>query len=76
MTLHVKRPLRVPAKLTDEHSPAVDAVAEKVRADVEERRGAEYAEWWAGRVADNPVLRNLFAGGNGARRCDLPGGAA
>lgn len=76
MTLHTPRPLWVKPRLTEEHSHTVEENAEKVRADVAERQGEEFAEWWASRCIENPVLRFMVAGGNGARRSDLPGGAA
>jgi len=53
-------PLRLRRQLTHAPSPVIAAVVESVRADVEERQGPEFAEWWAGRVAANPTLRWIY----------------
>ena len=76
MTLHAPRPLYVKPRLTEEHSPTVEGIAVNVTADLIGRGWtAERAEAFAQRVLDNPALWITYSG-NGARRSDLPGGAA
>jgi len=56
-----QNPLRLRRQLTHTPSDVIAELEQRIRADVGERRGDEFAEWWAGRVAANPTLRWIFS---------------
>lgn len=57
MSLRVKTPLRVNPKLADEHSEAVQAIADRAYAEaIEHGWGEERAQAWRQSHLDNPLL--------------------